>query len=268
MFALLLATAAPLTAQEAQDLPLAALAQRVLGAAGAVAVDVDRPPWSAPCEGFCSPPEPRPPGPPPLGTILFYTRPYAAIELERVGLCRVSRIAVIFGPAGQVTWLGQVSTIGWTGRLERRVAIGGPTGLASMEAQRLATDARCAALPPRAFLPDTVGLLEAERVLIAMIAVHDSLASGGSIGVTCDRHLPTGLGCATAAQRRDLAGAIAMETISSYFPKGRTDHTGGCYDVRLAQPIGLSSRLDLCFTATHDTLTVTRAHFSQSMVVY
>ena len=59
-----------------------------------------------------------------------------------------------------------------------------------------------------------------------------------------------------------------METITSVFSRGRTDYTGGCYDIRLAQPMGLSDTLDLCFTATHDALTVTRARFSRSTVVY
>lgn len=263
MLTLLLAQAAPLTAQEAQNLPLAALAQRVLGAAGAVAIDVDRPRWPT-CEGFCPPPERRPPGPPPLNALTFYTQAAATMELGRAGLCRATRITVAFDPDGRVKWLGQGGTIGWLGRLTSQAK----GDQAAVDAQRAAFDMRCAALPPRALLPDTVGVLEAERVLIAVSMVHDSLANDGAIRVACDRKLYGGIGCATPAQRRDLSGSIAVETITSFFSRDRTDYTGGCYDVRLAQPMGLSDTLDLCFTATHDTLTVSRARFSRSMVVY
>lgn len=43
--ALFFGTVSALTPQEAQVLPLAELAQRVLGAAGAVVIDVERPRW-------------------------------------------------------------------------------------------------------------------------------------------------------------------------------------------------------------------------------
>jgi len=101
---------APLTSSEAQALPLAQLAHRVLGAAGDIVREIDRPDWG-PCPqrfGRCLTPHWPPPGPPPLKFTL-YSR---ATSTDRIGLCTAQRIHVAFDDNGRAAQLNAETRYG------------------------------------------------------------------------------------------------------------------------------------------------------------
>lgn len=144
--ALLLATAPTLTPQEAQTLPVPELAARVLGAAGAIVVDVERPHFPV-CVGLCPPLLPHSDSPPPLTSLTLYTRASASSEADWLGLCRATAIEVNFDKSGIVTSLDQRTTVGWLGALTRTKTGNGPGGAAAVSSQYADFEARCRALP-------------------------------------------------------------------------------------------------------------------------
>jgi hypothetical protein len=97
------APASAITPEQAQTLPVAELAKLVLGEAGALVVDVDRPEWHT-CEFSCAPlTEEQLKRPPPLQSLTFYTRPAAGWSSAKWrGLCRVDAIRVSFDGQGAV----------------------------------------------------------------------------------------------------------------------------------------------------------------------
>ncbi len=273
--ALFLATVATLTPQEAQSLPIPELAQRVLGAAGTVVTDVDRPRWPA-CVGFCPPPAPHPNGPPPLTTLTFYTRASASSEAGWLGLCRATAIDVSFDKSGAVTGLNQRPTVGWLGALTRTRTGNGPAGVAAMSAQFSDFEARCRILPTTKHFVSAFDPLDGERAFIAVSLIHDSMMKGGPIRITCAIDLFAHQPCGTAVDLRGLAEDVSVEKITGleqvdpstgqFVTGGTVDK--GCYDIRLAQPFGSSDQINICVRVSLDSLTVTRAAFSRSRVVY
>jgi hypothetical protein len=106
------ATAQPesLTLREAQTLPVDELAHRILGAAGSLVYDLDRPDWG-PCPilvGRCRLKWP-PDAPPPLDQLVFYGRAFAT---GFKGLCRSNLIVVELGDSGSITNLSSVTRYG------------------------------------------------------------------------------------------------------------------------------------------------------------
>jgi hypothetical protein len=87
---------ATVTVREAQTLPLRELARLVLGAAGGIVVDVDRPQWGPePGPPLRLPPGTWPPaGPPPMSELVFYGQPRFVGTYK--GLCGAERITVHF----------------------------------------------------------------------------------------------------------------------------------------------------------------------------
>lgn len=106
ILALLAAPAsASVTPEQAQTLPVAELARLVLGEAGAVVAEVDRPKWPVQGCGYGCPPPPREPpkGWPPLDRLTFYGRPAMAWSSNKWrGLCGVQVINVSFSAGGEV----------------------------------------------------------------------------------------------------------------------------------------------------------------------
>ncbi|GGN55647.1 hypothetical protein FHS51_004162 [Sphingobium wenxiniae] len=275
MFAtLLLAATSALTAQEAQTLPVAELAQRTLGATGAIVVDADRPKWPV-CVGMCPPAEPHPDGPPPLTSLTFYTRASASSEAGWLGLCRASAVDVGFDKAGIVISVTQRTTVGWLGALTREKAGSGAAGAEVIIAQRKVFDERCRAMPTTRQFVSAFGPLDGERALIAVALVHDSMVKGGPIHVTCQVDFFVRQPCGTAADLRALADDVMVSKITSieqidprtgqFVTGGAAD--SGCYRISLAQPFGSSDQINLCLRITN-TLTVTRAAFSRNRVIY
>lgn len=110
ILALLAAPAsAAVTPEQAQTLPVAELARLVLGEAGALVAEVDRPEWPVQGCGPGCPPPPReqPKGWPPLDRLTFYGRPAMAWSSSGWrGLCEVQVITVSFGAGGEVNGIG------------------------------------------------------------------------------------------------------------------------------------------------------------------
>lgn len=211
--ALFLATVATITPQEAQSLPIPELAQRVLGAAGTVVTDVDRPRWPT-CVGFCPPPVPHPDGPPPLTTLTFYTRASASSEAGWLDLCRATAIDVSFDKSGAVTGSNQRPTVGWLGALTRTRTGNGPVSVAAMSAQFSDFEARCRALPTTKHFIPAFGPLNGDRAFIAVWLVHDSMMKGSPIRVTCAIDLFSHQPCGTATDLRALAEDVTVEKIT------------------------------------------------------
>lgn len=274
MIATLLLAASALTPQEAQTLPVAELAQRILGATGVTIVDVDRPKWLV-CVGMCPPAEPHPEGPPPLTSLTFYTRASASSEAGWLGLCRATAVDVSFDKEGTVTRFNQRATVGWLGTLTRGKVASGAAGVEAISTQHRDFEARCRALSTtRQFVP-AFGPLDGERALIAVALVHDSMVKGGPIRVTCTVDLFLHQPCGTVADLRSLADDVTVSKITGIEqidPRTGLFVTGGpadsgCYRVSLAQPFGSSDQINLCVRIAN-ALTVTRAAFSRSRVVY
>jgi hypothetical protein len=271
---LLLATAFAITPQEAKALPVPELAQRVLGAAGTMVTDVDRPDWPT-CFGFCPAQVPHPEGPPPLNTLTFYTRASASIEGGWLGLCRATAIDVSFDASGVVTSLNQRTTVGWLGALTRTKTGDGPAGVAALSAQLSDFEARCRTLTTTKHFISAFDPLGGERSFIAVSLVHDSMMKGGPIRVTCAIELFSHQPCGTASDLRTFAKDVTAEKITGV--EQVDPRTGqfvsdwsaerACYAIRLAQSFGVSDQINICVRVS-DTLTVTRAAFSRSRVVY
>ena len=272
---LALAAAVALTPAEAQTLPVAELARRVLGAAGTLVVDVARPSWPQ-CVGLCAPQPPHVQGePPPLRTLTFYTGAVATGDANWLGLCRATAIDVTFDATGAVTGLDQRATVGWLGALTRQAQGSGPAAITTISAQYAQVDARCRALPTTGNFISTNWPLDGVRALIAVSLIHDSMASPGVIRVTCSIDLGHPEPCGTPADLAALAGDVAVDRITGiervdantgYFVTGGPADSG-CYRVSLAQPFGQSDQIALC-VRVGETLTVTKAAFSRGRVVY
>jgi hypothetical protein len=171
---LLAAPASAITPEQAQTLPVAELAKLVLGEAGALVVDVDRPKWHV-CEFGCEPlSQEQLKRAPPLDRLTFYTRPARGWSSERwSGLCEVDVIAVDFGKGAKVAGI----------KIHRRWT--SPTGM-----QRAKKDVTEPDLPPgndecssvadaRSFFEadDPVGLT-AFRVLVAAQLYDEAVERG------------------------------------------------------------------------------------------
>lgn len=237
-------------------------------------VDVERPRWPV-CVGLCPPATPHPEGPPPITSLTFYTRASASSEAGFGLCCRAATVTVSFDKQGAVTGLYQGATVGWLGALGREKGGSGAAGIAALSTQYANYEARCRALPTtRQFVP-AFDPLDGERAIIAVALIHDSMVKNGPIRVTCTIDFFSRQPCGTAAKLRSLAQDVTVAKITgvnrvaprtgALVTSGPAD--SGCYDVQLAQPFGSSDQIHLCVRVT-DTLTVTRAAFSRSHVVY
>ena len=214
MIAAIFLTAVPaLTAQEAQTLPVREIAQRVLGAAGALVIDVERPRWPS-CVGLCPPQRSTPEGPPSVKTLTLYTRASATTEAGWLGLCRATAIDVRFDENGAITGLQQSTTVGWLGELTRERTGSATAGASASSIQYAEFEARCGALATTRSFVRAFGALDGERALIAVALIHNSMATGGPIRVTCTIDLIGRQPCGTASDLRALADDVTVAKIS------------------------------------------------------
>lgn len=116
------ATAAiTITPQEAQILPTPELARRVLGAASAIVLDVERPTWGErpPSLGGTPASASRkwpPAEPPPLDQLIFFGR--AFVTGSQFGLCGADVVTVDFDEAGAVSHVEAATRYGVEGRID------------------------------------------------------------------------------------------------------------------------------------------------------
>lgn len=266
--ALTLAASAPvLTAQEAQTLPVAEIAARVLGAAGAVVVDVERPTWPT-CYGLCPPPTPKPEGPPPLAHLVFYTRATASAWAGWAGLCAASRIEVTFDPAGQVTAVEQVGTIGSAGAL-----VPLPDATAAVATQDAAMQVRCRSLATTAAFFRAPDRLAAWRAAIAIELVHAAMLRPGGLKVGCKSYdIGITQDCGSPEQLADFAERVTIAHVGDVDPDPKRvpaiPADPACFAVRLNQQFGQAEQVNVCVDETKGPLRVTRADIVRSRVVY
>ena len=264
------AAAVALTPADAQRLPIAELARRVLGAAGTLAIDAERPTWPR-CIGLCPPEQSHGEGPPPLDHITFFTRASAVGWAGWTGLCTASRIEVRFDAAGEVTSLAQTETVGAAGPLAREV-VDAP-GRTRQQAEH---EARCGALATTGGFFPAPDRLSAWRAAIAVELVHRAMDGDGTLRVGCEIN---GFGppenCATPAELRNLADRVMIASITGAEAKvtprpydTRNPVERGCLAIRMAQPFGAVEELNACFVDDFTAFRVTAATFRRSRVIY
>ncbi|MEJ7933660.1 hypothetical protein WG907_05215 [Sphingobium sp. AN558] len=266
---MLLATVTALTPYEAQTLPVSELAQRVLGAAGAVVVDVERPTWPV------LPAQNLPVGLPALTYLTFYTHASATSEAGWLGLCQAAAIDISFGKDGTVTDMRQRPTIGWIGALTHQPSASGAIDEAALSKQYSEFNARCQALPTTRRFASYFAPRDGERALIGVAMVHDSMLTSGSIRVTCTIDMFFPQTCGTRADLKRLAEDVAVDKVTDINQISARDSLlkieasadDICYSVRLNQSFGSSDQVDMCMRVGA-TITVTRAAFIRGRVVY
>jgi hypothetical protein len=123
VLALLAVPAGAVTPRQVRELPLGELAKLVLGEAGAVVMDVDRPEQQTCMFGCGSLTEEQRAQAPLLGNVLtFYTRPFPGGSLEWKGLCEVQLIGVHLDESGTVAGIRTDKRWGVPHRMERASA--------------------------------------------------------------------------------------------------------------------------------------------------
>lgn len=130
--------ASAVTPEQAQSLPVSELARLVLGEAGALMVDVDRPTWPTTCRMVACPhyTEEQRRQPPPLSFgLTFYQRPFAVSDIADrwTGMCGVVIVDVRFDDRGAVAGF------------DTRVSWGAPHGIERVPAERKDHSTRLAA---------------------------------------------------------------------------------------------------------------------------
>ena len=274
---LILAFAAPagaVTPEQAQTLPVGELARLVLGEAGALAIDVDRPKWPV-CEMMCPTPAltaEQLKQPPPLSAgLTFYLSPFAASAMtdQWQGLCGVPMVGVSFDEQGQVTGIGAGQR--W----------GVPHGMARTGADRRMTDfgSRLAAATAecrngadvRSFFSadnDTSAL----RAVIAAHLLGEAARDPArrTFKLVCQSYMSR---CEGAQGVEEVAAAIAPARIIQVYqvdcahPNAMTLSLGpgGCYHLSLASP-GEWAVVEVA--DAYSTLRLERVEYHLNHVVY
>jgi hypothetical protein len=177
LLTLLAAPASAVTPEQAQTLPVAELARLVLGEAGVLVEDVDRPKWRT-CGVGCPPlTEEQMKGWPNLDRLTFYTRPGVGWSSEKWrGLCVVQVISVPFGARGEVAGIAVGRSWAAPFGMERVTTKATQSDIA-------AEDEKCrSGGDPRTFFQgdDVVGLT-AFRVLVAARLFAEAVERGGRL---------------------------------------------------------------------------------------
>lgn len=256
------------TPEQAQTLPVAELARLVLGEAGSVVAEVDRPKWHMQgCEFGCPSPPPEPPrGWPPLEGLTFYGRPAAGWSSNQWrGLCEVQVISVSFNGSGEVNGIG----------FDRRWAA--PFGMervaaGATDADVPAGDEKCrSGGDPRTFFEAGGSLgLAAFRVLVASSLLAEAAERGG--------RLPFRFKCKSAYfdceknAARNVAQLIAAPRISRVEQVDCADRreklsstrARACYEVALRHP---GETLFLEVVDDVSNLRIERLEYLRNMVI-
>jgi hypothetical protein len=275
--ALALSFASPagaVTPEQARALPLPELARLVLGEAGALAVDVDRPKWPTSCQMIACPvvtEEQLKQAPPLAFGLSFYLRPFAASDLlnQWTGLCGVVIVGVSFDSHGELTDMGTQVRWGVPHGLERVPATATaqdivPRQAAETEKCRRVTDART-------FFVSDAGDISAYRVAIAAHLFGEAARRGAPLPFRfkCESYqweCKDG-GAETVAEKfRPANISTAMQVDCA--PPHRNMTTIGpaaCYEIRLNDP---GEALLVEVANGFSSLTIERVEYTRSMVVY
>jgi hypothetical protein len=269
--AALAAPAAAITPEEAQSLPLAELARRVLGEAGGTIVEVDRPRWPT-CDIMCPPlTEEQSRRAPPLSHGLrFYQRPYAAsLALNNwTGLCGTTVVFVHYDESGEVTSFATGQRWGVPNGMERVTR----TVPASDFMARFAEEsAKCQGADVRKFFTaddDSSAL----RVAIAAQLFAEAARRGGRLPFKLVCRSAYG-GCPPGGEAETVAEAFRPSRIAqlSQVDCDRPDEAltrfgpDGCYELTLDRP-GESILVEVA--DAYSELKLKRVEYALAMVVY
>lgn len=263
--------AAAITPEEAQTLPVAELARRVLGEAAANVIDVDRPKWPT-CDIGCPPltEDQRSQAPPLHLGILFYQRPRAALNAlyEWTGLCATGLIFVGYDSNGRVSDLGTGERWG-VPRGMRRIAHSTKPG--ELAERRASESARCEGSDLRDYFAADNDV-SALRIAVAAHLFAEAARRPGP--------LPFELSC--RLEYGDCAGRTAIDAVARAFRPTRISQVR---QVNCANPNRLLSQAgpDGCYSVDLDSageslvveiadayseLKLRRVEYSRSDVVY
>jgi hypothetical protein len=260
------------TPKQAQTLPVAELARLVLGEAGALVVDVDRPKWPT-CEIMCPPlTEEQLKQPPPLRLgLTFYLRPFAASGMlnKWTGLCGVSHVFVSYGEHDELTGIGTGQRWGVPHGMERVTA----TAASQDFTTRLAAETeKCrTGADSRAFFVADGYDTSAYRVVIAAQLFAEAARRNAPLPFkfACKSYLGRceDGGAETVAARFRPANISQVWQVDCAEPHHSLSSNGpnGCYDVMLK---GEGENLLVEVADAHSQLKIKRVEYSHGMVVY
>ncbi len=266
ILALLAASASATTPEQAQTLTVAELARQVLGEAGGLVVEVDRPKLAT-CEFGCLPPtEEELKRIPPLHSLTFYTRPGLGWSSDTWrGLCGISVIGVSFREGGQVAGIGIRYRWASPSGMERAT---GRMTLADIAAE----DEKCrSGTDPRTFFEgdDVVGIT-AFRVAVAARLFSEAVERDAPLpfkfkcksdfdecGKGAAKAVAEGFRPANIARVEQVDCADREQELSSVT-------AGACYDVELK---GLGKRLFLEVADAFADLRLKRLEYSHGLII-
>jgi hypothetical protein len=275
--ALALAFASPasaVTPEQAQSLPLPELARLVLGQAGALVVEVDRPKWPTGCQMIACPTftEEQLKQPPPLSFGLnFYLRPFAASDMSNrwTGLCGVVIIEVSFDNHDEMTGIGTQVRWGVPNGLERVPATGASNDFLARQAA--ATEKCRSVKDSRAFFVSDADDTSAFRVAIAAQLFGEAARRGASLPFEfkCESYrweCKDGGAEAVAERFRPANIARAMQ-VDCAPPHLYMTSIGpaGCYEVWFDDP---GETLLVEVANGYSDLTIKRVEYTRSTIVY
>lgn len=239
VLAFIAAPAQAITPEQAQTLPVAELARIVLGEAGVVAVDVDRPKWLT-CEILCPPlTEEQRKQPPPLQLgLTFYTRMVSVRRSnEWRGLCSYDLISVAYDGSGKPSGIGKSSRWGAPHGMKRASV---PTAENS-EAPTEAESEKCAAgTDPRTFFAfDDVLGNGPYRVMVAAELFAEAAERDSPLPFrfecTSEYGKCEGEGAREVAEKFRSANIASVEQVDCAEPHGKLSSFApdACYTVQL-----------------------------------
>jgi hypothetical protein len=263
--------AAAVTPKEAQSLPVEELARRVLGEAGSLVVDVDRPKWPT-CDHMCPPlTEAQRSEAPPLHLGLrFYQRPTAAsIALgEWTGLCATTLVYLHYDRNGELTSFSTGQRWGVPHGMQRVTQPIGPGDFMTRLGEQ---SARCQGADLRDFfIADDEGT--ALRIAVASHLFAEAVARPGPLSFKLSCSTPYG----------DCRGRAAVETVAGAFRPTRFSQLNqvecakpdreilrigpdGCYSVMLDGP---GEHILVEIADAYSELKLKRVEYSRGLVVY
>lgn len=215
----LLVSAGPLSAitpQQAQSLPVAELARLVLGEAGALFVDVDRP-TVPPCGNVCLPLTDEERRVPPLWLGMTFYQRSTAVSWRWpevwTGLCTTPLVAVRFDGSGRVSGLSQEVRYGVPHGISRHSPV--PSDRGVWEARQRDAETACQTrASPRALLFVADESLSAHRAMVALHLFAEAARRPGPLPFRfqCWTQL---VDCATSElQRAHLAATLGPERVA------------------------------------------------------
>lgn len=264
--------AGAVTPEQARTLPVAELARQVLGEAGALMVDVDRPAWPG-CRMIACPhytEEQLKQAPPLRFGMTFYQRTFAALETSNrwTGLCGVVLVDVRFDEGDELTGIDTRVTWGVPDRLERIPATAASKDFAARLAAATAK-CRASADPRRFFIADSAD--DAYRVAIAARLFGEAARLGKPLpfGFKCSSHrLLCRDGAAEAVAARfalaNIAQAVQVDCDRPHLPISAIG-PAACYDVRFHEP---GETLLLVVADAYSDLRIERLEYMHDRVIY